>query len=159
MSLEMPGSDQTTKQETLFLNYQEQASDWEQEFLSVIKDPKEEAVNNQEQVDVVPPIETLEVVSNFQVPVNIGELNNEGSVTIALDDVWSQQLVTESSNTLQPVSQDDSLQHLQYVQHVLPVQHVQPVSPNLLQSVPIYLVEGKEDPEDGGKQKLIINND
>ena len=153
MSLEMPGSDQTTKQETLFLNYQEQASDWEQEFLSVIKDPKEEAVNNQEQVDVVPPIETLEVVSDFQVPVNIGELNNEGSVTIALDDIWSQQLVTESSNTLQPVSQDDSLQHLQYVQHV------QPVSPNLLQSVPIYLVEGKEDPEDGGKQKLIINND
>jgi len=153
MSLEMPGSDQTTKQETLFLNYQEQASDWEQEFLSVIKDPKEEAVNNQEQVDVVPPIETLEVVSNFQVPVNIGELNNEGSVTIALDDVWSQQLVTESSNTLQPVSQDDSLQHLQYVQHV------QPGSPNLLQSVPIYLVEGKEDLEDGGKQKLIINND
>ena len=149
MSLEMPGSDQTTKQETLFLNYQEQASDWEQEFLSVIKDPKEEAVNNQEQVDVVPPIETLEVVSDFQVPVNIGELNNEGSVTIALDDIWSQQLVTESSNTLQPVSQDDSLQHLQYVQHV------QPVSPNLLQSVPIYLVEGKEDPEDEGKQKLI----
>jgi len=144
MSLEMPGSDQTTKQETLFLNYQEQSSDWEQEFLSVIKDPKEEAVNNQEQVDVVPPIETLEVVSDFQVPINIGELNNEGSVTIALDDVWSQQLVTESSNTLQPVSQDDSLQHVQYVQHV------QPVSPNLLQSVPIYLVEGKEDPEDGG---------
>ena len=153
MSLEMPGSDQTTKQETLFLNYQEQASDWEQEFLSVIKDPKEEAVNNQEQVDVVPPIETLEVVSDFQVPVNIGELNNEGSVTIALDDVWSQQLVTESSNTLQPVSQDDSLQHLHHVQHV------QPVSPNLLQSVPIYLVEGKEDPENEGKQKLIINND
>merc|ERR1712213_294535 len=129
MSLEMPvlGSNkQKMKLETSennkmdnFVGEQEEESNWETDFLQVIHGTPDQKDKN-------------EAKHQFQVPV-CEDFKPEGSLTVAIDDTWSQQHVSAPSSSVE-------LFHDYYA----------PPSPASYQSVPLHLVEGKDDPEDEG---------
>lgn len=143
MSLEMPvlGSSEEkmnleTKENNKMINFvgvQEEESNWETDFLHVIhgtpdqEDDKEEKQNITENVFVTENTE----IHEFQVPV-CENFKPEGSVTVAIDDTWSQQQVSAPSSSVE-------LFHDYYAP-----------SPASYHSVPLHLVEGMDDPEDEG---------
>merc|ERR1712012_1448751 len=144
MSPEMPvlGSSQEkfklemkeNKKMVNFVGVQEEESNWETDFLHVIhgtpdhqEENREEHQNTTENVFVTENTE----IHEFQVPV-CEDFKPEGSVTVAIDDTWSQQQVSAPSSAVE-------LFHDYYSP-----------SPSSYQSVPLHLVEGKDDPEDEG---------
>merc|ERR1712213_156107 len=143
MSLEMPvlGSNkQKKKLETSennkmdnFVAEQEEESNWETDFLQVIHGTPDskEAKQQQNSTENILIQENTEI-HEFQVPV-CEDFKPEGSLTVAIDDTWSQQHVSAPSSSVE-------LFHDYYA----------PPSPASYQSVPLHLVEGKDDPEDEG---------
>merc|ERR1712107_517282 len=143
MSLEMPvlGSNKVKmKLETSennkmdnFVGEQEEESNWETDFLQVIHGTPDsnEAKQQQKSTENILIQENTEI-HEFQVPV-CEDFKPEGSLTVAIDDTWSQQHVSAPSSSVE-------LFHDYYA----------PPSPASYQSVPLHLVEGKDDPEDEG---------
>merc|ERR1712213_79941 len=142
MSLEMPvlGSNkQKKKLETSennkmdnFVAEQEEESNWETDFLQVIHgtpDSKEAKQQQNSTENIL--IQENSEIHEFQVPV-CEDFKPEGSLTVAIDDTWSQQHVSAPSSSVE-------LFHDYYAP-----------SPASYQSVPLHLVEGKDDPEDEG---------
>merc|ERR1712107_906413 len=146
MSLEMPvlGSNkqkmklEMSKNNKMdnFVGEQEEESNWETDFLQVIhgtpdQKDKNEAKHQQNSTENILIQENTEI-HEFQVPV-CEDFKPEGSLTVAIDDTWSQQHVSAPSSSVE-------LFHDYYA----------PPSPASYQSVPLHLVEGKDDPEDEG---------
>merc|ERR1712213_2221 len=118
-----------------FVGEQEEESNWETDFLQVIHgtpDQKDinEAKQQQNSTENLLTQENSEI-HEFQVPV-CEDFKPEGSLTVAIDDTWSQQHVSAPSSSIE-------LFHDYYAP-----------SPASYQSVPLHLVEGKDDPEDEG---------
>merc|ERR1712213_40340 len=142
MSLEMPvlGSNkQKKKLETSennkmdnFVGEQEEESNWETDCLQVIHGtPDSNEAKQQENSTENIFIQENTEIHEFQVPV-CEDFKPEGSLTVAIDDTWSQQHVSAPSSSVE-------LFHDYYAP-----------SPASYQSVPLHLVEGKDDPEDEG---------
>merc|ERR1712213_258929 len=143
MSLEMPvlGSNkekmklETSKNNKMdnFVGEQEEDSNWETDFLQVIHGTPDsnETKQKQNSTENILIQENTEI-HEFQVPV-CEDFKPEGSLTVAIDDTWSQQHVSAPSSSVE-------LFHDYYA----------PPSPTSYQSVPLHLVEGKDDPEDEG---------
>jgi len=105
----------------------ESLSDWQEDFLLAVHGApsSEETVSQQEENATN---ENTQLIQEFQVPV-CQEFLPDGVVTVAFNDAWSQQQVSAPSVEL---FQDYSC-------------------PPELQTAPsLYVVEGKEDPEDEG---------
>jgi len=105
----------------------ESLSDWQEDFLLAVHGApsSEETVSQQEENATN---ENTQLIQEFQVPV-CQEFLPDGMVTVAFNDAWSQQQVSAPSVEL---FQDYSC-------------------PPELQTAPsLYVVEGKEDPEDEG---------
>jgi len=116
-----------------FVGVQEEESNWETDFLHVIHGTPDQEVENKEAQNITENVFVMEnsEIHEFQVPV-CEESKPEGSVTVAIDDTWSQQQVSAPSSSVE-------LFHDYYAP-----------SPAQYQSVPLHLVEGKDDPEDEG---------
>merc|ERR1712107_40455 len=143
MSLEMPvlgSKKEKMKLETSenskmdnFVGEQEEESNLETDFLQVIYGTPDsnEAKQQQNSTENILFQENAEI-HEFQVPV-CEDFKPEGSLTVAIDNTWSQQHVSAPSSSVE-------LFHDYYA----------PPSPASYQSVPLHLVEGKDDPEDEG---------
>lgn len=105
----------------------ETPSDWQEDFLLAVHGaPSHETTINQQKENATN--ENTQLIQEFQVPV-CQEFLPDGVVTVAFNDAWSQQQVSAPSVEL---FQDYSC-------------------PPQLQTAPsLYVVEGKEDPEDEG---------
>merc|ERR1719336_2545149 len=116
-----------------FVGEKEEESNWETDFLQVIHGTPDsnEAKQQQNSTENILIQENTEI-HEFQVPV-CEDFKPEGSLTVAIDDTWSQQHVSAPSSSVE-------LFHNYYA----------PPSPASYQYVPLHLVEGKDDPEDEG---------
>ena len=144
MSLEMPALGSSKENMNLetrednnkinFVGVQEEESNWETDFLHVIHGTPDQEENTEEKQNITENVFVTEntEIHEFQVPV-CEDFKPEGSVTVAIDDTWSQQQVSA------PSSSSVELFHDYYAP-----------SPASYQSVPLHLVEGKDDPEDEG---------
>ena len=105
----------------------ETPSDWQEDFLLAVHGaPSDETTVTQQEENATN--ENTQLIQEFQVPV-CQEFLPDGVVTVAFNDAWSQQQVSAPSVEL---FQDYSC-------------------PPQLQTAPsLYVVEGKEDPEDEG---------
>ena len=104
----------------------ETPSDWQEDFLLAVHgDPNLQENDKQEENATN---ENTQVIQEFQVPIS-QEFLPDGSVTVAFNDTWSQQQVSAPSVEL-------------FHDYTFP--------PELQTAPSLYVVEGKEDPEDEG---------